>query len=130
MENQPTLAYVCQKRTRAGPKMGMDPGLACPAAQDCARMGSGVKHPPKVTQTCPELAEGMDTRNGETRHVLSLPRAGAGDQAASRDGVGCRVSFAHAEANAWGNAARWNIARYADVGRVTGKVRVLAEVEL
>ena len=28
------------------------------------------------------------------------------------------------------NAARWHIARYADVGRVTGKVRVLAEVEL
>jgi len=27
MENQPTLAYVCQKRTRAGPKMGMDPVL-------------------------------------------------------------------------------------------------------
>ena len=50
MENQPTLAYVCQKRTRAGPKMGMDPGLACLAAQDCAQMGPGVKHPPKVTQ--------------------------------------------------------------------------------
>jgi hypothetical protein len=50
MENQPTLAYVCQKRTRAGPKMGMDPGLACLAAQDCTRSEPGVKHRPKVTQ--------------------------------------------------------------------------------
>ena len=46
----------------------------------------------------------MDTRNGETRRVLSLPRAGAGDQAASHVGVGYRVSYAHAEANAPGNA--------------------------
>ena len=50
MENQPTLAYVYQKRTRAGPKMGMDPGPACTLAQDCTQKGPGVKHRPKVTQ--------------------------------------------------------------------------------
>jgi hypothetical protein len=50
MENQPTLAYVHRKWTRAGPKMGIGPGLVCPVAQDCTRMGAGVKHPPKVTQ--------------------------------------------------------------------------------
>jgi hypothetical protein len=64
MENQPTLAYVCQKRTRAGPKMGMDPGLACLAAQDCAQMGPGVKHPPKVTQN-------GHTERGNPSHALS-----------------------------------------------------------
>jgi len=119
MENQPTLAYVCQKRTRAGPKMGMDPGLACPAAQDCAQMGPGVKHPPKVTQNGHRVV--FTRRNRETRHVLSLPCAGAGDQAASRDGVGCPKKLMPG-VMPW----RWNIARYADpsallrAGRGTG----------
>ena len=75
----------------------------------------------------------MDTRNGETRHVLSLPCAGEGDQAACRDGVGCPkpvVSQAEGKLRPGVMPWRWYIARYADVGRVTGKVRVLAEVEL
>ncbi len=50
MKNQPTLAYVGQQRTWVGPKMGMDPGLACQAAQDGTRMGPGVKHLPEVRQ--------------------------------------------------------------------------------
>ena len=89
MENQPTLAYVCQKRTRAGPKMGMDPGLACTRAQGCTQRGPGVKHPPKVTQN------GHTERGNLSRALsvlalnLSKGCAGAGDQAACRDGVGC-----------------------------------------
>jgi hypothetical protein len=81
MENQPTLAYVCQKRTRAGPKMGMDPGPACTLAQDCTQKGPGVKHRPKVTQN------GHMERGNPSRALSG--DAGEGDQAASRDGVGC-----------------------------------------
>ena len=81
MENQPTLAYVCQKRTRAGPKMGMDPGLARSRAQGCTQMGPGVKHRPKVTQN-------GHTEQGNPSRALSGD-AGEGDQAACRDGVGC-----------------------------------------
>jgi len=33
--------------------------------------GHGVQCRPKVTETCPELGEGMDIRNKETRQVLS-----------------------------------------------------------
>jgi hypothetical protein len=91
MENQPPPAYVRRKWTRAGPKMGMDPGLACLAAQDCTRMGPGVKHPPRVTQDGTPLcfASGArDTERGNPSRALS-GIAGAGDQAVSRDGVGC-----------------------------------------
>jgi len=33
--------------------------------------GHGVEYHPNVTETCPELGEGMDIRNRETRQVLS-----------------------------------------------------------
>jgi len=75
----------------------------------------------------------MGTRNGETRHVLSLPCAGEGDRAACRDGVGYpKPALSQAEGKLMPGVTpwRWYIARYADVGRVAGKVRVLAEVEL
>jgi hypothetical protein len=102
MENQPTLAYVCQKQTRAGPKMGMDPGLACTRAQDCTRKGPGVKHRPKVTERWTATLRVAPERGSLSRALSD--NAGEGDQAGCRDGVGCRVSFAHAEAKAWGNA--------------------------
>jgi hypothetical protein len=113
------------------PKMGMDPGLACPAAQDCAQMGPGVKHPPKVTQNGYRVV--FTRRNRETRHVLSLPCAGAGDQAASRDGVGCPKKLMPGVIPRDGTSPDMLTLRLRSgqaVGRVTGKVRVLAEVEL
>jgi len=69
----------------------------------------------------------MDTRNGETRHVLSLPCAGAGDRATCRDGVGCPKTCTELVKVSQGLGS---CPGYADVGRVTGKVRVLAKVAL
>jgi hypothetical protein len=74
------------KRTRAGLKMGMDPGLACTPAQGCTQMGPGVKHRPKVTQN------GYTERGNPSRALWrwNIARnAGVGDQAVCRDGVGC-----------------------------------------
>jgi len=100
---------------------------------DCTQMGPGVKHQPEAT------SNGHTERGNPSRALsalaLSLSKgcAGAGDQAACRDGVGCpKPVLSQAEGKLMPGVTpwRWYIARYADVGRVTGKARVLAQVEL
>jgi hypothetical protein len=81
MENQPTLANVRCKQTQAGPKWGWFQVLRAKR-----RKTALVANPAYSTHL---RSHQMDSRNGETRHVLSLPWAGAGDQATCRDGVGC-----------------------------------------
>jgi hypothetical protein len=51
MENRPTLANVCQKRTRAGPKMGevFGPYISLGVWYPLHRR-PGVKHRPTATQ--------------------------------------------------------------------------------
>jgi hypothetical protein len=77
MENQPTLA------DRLAPKWGWFPVLRA------RRRKSAPEWDPTAERSTHLRSGKMDTRNGETRHVLSLPCAEAGDQAACPDGVGC-----------------------------------------
>jgi hypothetical protein len=77
MENQPTLA------DRLAPKWGGVPVLRA------KRRKSAPEWDPAAERGTSLRPRQMDTRNGETRHVLSLPCAGAGDQAVCRGGVGC-----------------------------------------
>ena len=77
MENQPTLV------DRLAPKWGWIPVLRA------KRRKTALEWDPVRKRSTHLRSRQMDTRNGETRHVLSLPCAGEGDQAACRDGVGC-----------------------------------------
>ena len=74
------LRWLSPERQRQAQK-GLVPGCAVNSCAVCTRMEPGVKHRPKAT-------ENGHTERGNPSRALS-GNAGAGDQAASRDGVGC-----------------------------------------